>query len=84
MMKINEFIQFYQITRRDLADALEVPRKPGEADRAYRDRVYQRVRRREKLGWDMMYVDGVATMRAPDGGEHRHNARRLDDLISLR
>ena len=84
MMKINEFMNLYGLTRRDLAGCIDIPRRNGESDIKYRDRVYQRIRRRETSGWEMMYCDGVVTMTAPDGGEHRHNARRLDDFIAPR
>lgn len=80
-MKINKFIEFHGITRRILSDCLDIPRNKGESDDKYRDRKYQRVRRRELSEWDMMYLDGVVTMRAPDGGEKKHNARRLDEYI---
>lgn len=80
-MKINKFIEFHGISRRILSDCLDIPKNKDESDSRYRDRKYQRVRRRELSDWEMMYCDGVVTMRAPDGGEKKHGARKLDEYI---
>lgn len=82
-MKIKEFLEFHNITRMDLSNCIEIPRHKNEPEDKYRLRIYQRIRRREKSEWDMDYLDGVVTMRAPDGGEKRHNARKLDGLVKV-
>ena len=80
-MKINEFIELHGITRRVLSDCLDIPKKEGESNDKYRERKYQRVRRRELSGWEMMYKNKIVTMRAPDGGEKKHGAKELNEYI---
>lgn len=81
MMKINEFCKFYGISRWRLASCLSIPLKEGESDRKYQKRKDEFVRRRAGSGWEMMYVDGVVTMRSPSGALHEHEAETLDEYI---
>lgn len=81
MMKINEFCDLYKISRYRLASCLEVGRVDDESDRQYQKRRDEFVRRRAGSGWEMMYLDGVVTMRSPRGATYTHDAGELDDYI---
>ena len=81
MMKINEFCDLYKISRYRLASCLDIPHKDGETDKQLMKRKDEFVRRRAGSNWEMMYLDGVVTMRSPRGATYTHEAKELDDYL---
>lgn len=82
MLKINEFCELHDITPYRLALSLGRPYNDGETLKQWRRRQDKFLRRRIGSDWEIMFSDGVVTMRSQDGGLYKYEDNCLNAFIT--